>query len=302
MISIILMYAISASTFLFSKQLLLHCSPFFLLGVRTLCAGTIFLSISLCVVDNLFAHIKKNFFSCVAIAFSSFYVSNFFKFWALNSVTAVHGASIFLIEPLVAAVCAWMMFNERVSRMQLLGVLVCMCGALALDGSYAGLFGPWFTVPGAVMFGSVLFSVYGALLMRKLIFYQRSSVIVVNGLSMTIAGICALLTTLFETTSCTVIPATSFSFFGNVVAMIVLSNIIGYSLYGYALKRYSVLLISCGSFLRPFFVMIYKSLFLHEAGAWHTMYAAALVACGLVLVYKDECMADGAQEKIALKN
>lgn len=288
MFTILMMYAISASTFFFGSQLVLYSSPLFLSGVRTLIAGALFL---------LYArHTKRAFFSkqllfpCAGIAIYSFFLSNSLKFWALQHSSTSHAALISIIEPLFVIMMAYLMFNERMTIQKWIGMALCMASGLMLTFATAPALNAYdfISVPSLFLCIAVASSAYGALLMRKLIKYENASAPLVMGMSMTITGILALIATATEASSCTVNADSILPFVGNLIAMIALSNIIAYSLYGQLLKRYSALLISCGSFARPMFTALYKSIFFNEALSLELVGCAALLGIGLMILYREE--------------
>lgn len=290
MCAIFIMYAISASTFLLGKNLLLVSSPLFLSGVRTFIGGVALLLYVWYTGKGSFGDSKKLLIPCVGVAVYSFFLSNTFKFWALQHTSSSHAAIISAIEPLFVIMIACRMFNELMTVRKWCGVILCVMSGMALTaGSYASLrvydFVSW---PSFFLCVAVISSAYGALLMRKLIRYENAAPALVMGMSMVIAGILALGATCTEASSCTVDASTLFPFAGNLLAMIFLSNIVAYSLYGVAIKRYSTLLISCGSFARPIFTAFYSSIFLHDMVSWHTIGCAGVLVVGLAILYCDE--------------
>jgi len=292
MLLIFLMYAISATTFLLGKQLLLYSSPLFLVGLRTGIAGLLLLLMVLCTNKQLLLKFRKFLLPCAAIAFYSFYLSNTLKFWALQHISAINAMLISVSEPLFAMILAYCMFHEQMSLKKLIGLICCMSSGFMLANN--GLFlsnicrADFSFVSTIILCVATCASAYGALLMRKIIRDADAPPIIINGLSMAIAGIFALSSCYFEPVSCTVTSETIMPFAGNLMLMIVLSNIIAYSLYGQLLKQYSVLLISCGSFVKPIFTIFYKAIWLHELIPWYTSYAGFLLLFGLAIIYSDE--------------
>lgn len=302
MILIFAMYLISASTFLLTKELLLHCSPLFLVGVRTCIAGLFFLLAALLTTKQIINSIRKFLLPCIFIGFYSFLVSNTLKFWALNSLSATHAAIISITEPLFAMIIAYCMFHEKMSFKKCVGLMCCMSsGFIVVNEGSLVVRTPIFdflTMPGLMMCGAIAASAYGALLMRKIIRYENASPLLVNGMSMTLAGAVALLGTCAEMWSCTVTEVTVMPFAMNLMFLILLSNIIAYSIYSYLLKWYSVVLISCGSFIKPLAVICYKSIFLHESVPWYVGHSALVLFFGLAIMYSDEFVSQETTELV----
>lgn len=289
MFSILMMYAISASTFFFGSQLVLYSSPLFISGMRTLIAGGMFLVYTWRTKQGTLP-IKLLLLPCAGIAVYSFFLSNTLKFWALQHASTSHAAVISIVEPLFVVIMAFVMFNERMTIGKWIGMALCMGSGLMLThgvSEHWNMFA-FISVPGLFLCIAVASSAYGALLMHKLIRYENASASLVMGMSMAIAGIMALTATFTEVSSCRVTIDSIMPFAGNLMAMIVLSNIIAYGLYGTLLKRYSALFISCGSFARPLFTALYKWVFFNEAFSLEIMGGVALLSLGLVILYNEE--------------
>lgn len=290
MYSILIMYAISASTFFFGKNLLLYASPLFLTGIRTLIAGAVFLLYTGYTSRGALNNIKKLLLPCAGIAVYSFFLSNTLKFWALQHVSTSHAAIISIIEPLFVVILAFVMFNERMTIQRWVGMALCMVSGLILSLANVSLFNvhDFISIPSLFLCIAVASSAYGALLMRKLIRYENAPASLVMGMSMAIAGLLALACTITDASPCTVNADSIAAFAGNLMAMIVLSNIIAYGLYGQLLRRYSALLISCGSFARPIFTAIYQWIVFEQSLSLEFVGCAVLLCVGLALVYRDE--------------
>lgn len=299
MISIVMMYAISASTFLFGKQLVLYGSPLFLSGIRTLLAGGLFLLYTLYTKQGA-KNIKRLLLPCAGIAVYSFFSSNTLKFWALKHASTSHAAIIWTIEPLLVVMLAYSMFNERMNIKKWIGMALCMGSGLMLTGAGSSVLrlSDFISIPSLFLCIAVASSAYGALLMRKLICYENAPASLVFGLSMTIAGILALTATFTETSSCTVNAESIMPFMGNLMAMVTLSNIMAYSLYSQILKRYSALLISCGSFARPVFTALYQWMFCNGTLSLEFIGCTVILCVGLAMLYKEEVMPDQNSAKV----
>lgn len=290
MFIVLVMYAISAGTLLLGKQLVLYGSPLFITGIRTLCAGILFLAYAWRAGAS-WAVTKKLLWPCANIAVYAFFLSNTFKLWALHYSSVSHMAVLSLFEPLLVAVMAWGMFNERISRSKLIGIALCISsGAIMVYQSFGSAITEFQLISLASICACIALasSVYGCLLMRKLIRYHNAPISLVMGLSMTCAGILSLLATSTEAVSCTVNTATLLPFLGSLALMIIMSSGIGYVFYGMAVKRYSAVFIACGGFIRTVLVLLYQRVVGNEALAWELIACILLLGIGLALLYKEE--------------
>jgi drug/metabolite transporter (DMT)-like permease len=73
-----------------------------------------------------------------------------------------------------------------------------------------------------------------------------------------------------------------------VLYLLVVSNIICYSLYTWLLDYYSVTLLSFLGLTTPIFTACFSVLLLHEQVTWHFVLTFVLIAVGLALFYADE--------------
>ena len=197
-----MMYAISAGTLVLGKQLVLYGSPLFITGMRTLGAGLLFLVYAWATRVPL-ATIRKLLWPCASIAVYAFFLSNTLKLWALQYSSACHMAALSLLEPVLVALMAWMMFNERMNGNKWIGLLLCTASGVIM---ICRSMGDGFQLASLALVCACIAlasSVYGCLLMRKLIRYHNASISLVMGLSMTSAGIFSLVATSTEAVSCT---------------------------------------------------------------------------------------------------
>lgn len=281
MLSIILLYAVSASTFMISKQLLAYSTPLFLSGLRTLLAGFIFLFYLKYrgTIDSY----KKYIFPCLSIGFFSFYMSNTLKFWALHHLTSGKASLIAVSEPFFAILFAYLLCNETMTLRRWLGLALCMIGAsMVALSNFTAPFNV--ALPDIVMLGSIIASSFGALLMRKFVRINNYSAPIINCMSMGSAGICALFTSfILENPLSTTTTLPTIHFLSLLFIMVLVSNIFAYSLYGSLLTQYSAILISSASLLRPFFVACYSGTL-----DLHMLFSTAIISMGLLILYQEE--------------
>jgi drug/metabolite transporter (DMT)-like permease len=279
MLAIIILYAVSASTFLISKSLLIYSTPLFLSGLRTLIAGIIFF---LFLKDRKTIEFKNYIVPCLIIGFFSFFMSNTLRFWALQYLTSEQSALIAISEPLFAILFAYLICSEITTIKQCVGLLLCMLGAASATPSF-NLFLS-FSLPTCVLFLSIVSSSLGALLMRKFIRFHNYSPTIINCISMASAGICALTTSfVIEDPLHKIVTAPPLFFLIILAIMILVSNIFSYSLYGKLVKQYSAVLISSASLLRPFFVALYSGNITIQM-----LFSFIIILFGLIIIYYAE--------------
>lgn len=67
--------------------------------------------------------------------------------------------------------------------------------------------------------------------------------------------------------------------------MVIISNIVAYSLYGNLLKKYSAVLISSASLLRPCFIALYTGTI-----TYNLVLSSCIILLGLFMLYREETL------------
>lgn len=285
MFSVILLYAISAITFLISKSLLVFCSPLLLTGLRTFFAGLLMFIYIKYKKQKL--ELKNCIISLIGIAFFSFYLSNTFKFWSLKYVTASHASILYLAEPLFAAIFSYFLLTEKINLKQFVYLLLCIIGSfISLENL---VFNNLFNLYNFVLICSVACSALGAILLRSILLKNKLSIVVANSTTMLLGSVLALSSTfIFEGSPTNLSVNNLGSFLPLLGLMVLISNIFAYNLYGFVLKNYSAVFISCAGFLRPVFVGCYNSILFNEPLNWMLMFSGLIILLGLFLFYTEE--------------
>ena len=118
----------------------------------------------------------------------------------------------------------------------------------------------------------------------------------VNGIGMMGGGLLALLTSyIWEEIPTEQMADTNFAMLlVYMFALILISNVICYNLYGFLLRRHSATFLSFAGFTTPLFAALFGRIFLKEELAWNFFATIAFVFIGLYLFCKDELLAEGA--------
>ena len=112
------------------------------------------------------------------------------------------------------------------------------------------------------------------------------SATMINGLSMFVGGLCALLTAPFFEG---IYPVTNTPEFLGLLALVtVIGSIVCQNLYAYLLKLYTATLLSFAGFVSPFFAAFYAWIWFGEKTTWHFYASSVIVFIGLWLFYQDE--------------
>jgi drug/metabolite transporter (DMT)-like permease len=110
---------------------------------------------------------------------------NTILYTAMHTTTAINGAMIQTTMPAVIILVTLLLFKETVSKLQILGVAVCILGAfiVILRGRWATLLGMSFAPGDIMMMGAViLYALYSALLRQRPAIHPLSFLIYTFGL------------------------------------------------------------------------------------------------------------------------
>ncbi|MGD9301813.1 MAG: DMT family transporter [Desulfobacterales bacterium] len=112
-------------------------------------------------------------------------IFNTLLYTAVHTTTAINGAMIQTTMPAVIILATLIMFKEKVTRLQILGVGICIFGAfiVILRGRWDTLLGMSFASGDVLMMGAViLYALYSALLRRRPAIHPLSFLIYTFGL------------------------------------------------------------------------------------------------------------------------
>jgi drug/metabolite transporter (DMT)-like permease len=293
MILLIVLYGLLAATFLLAKIAVSYADPFFLIGFRMIGAGIILLTYYYWVYQGkkkpLTRALIKPF---IAITLFHIYFSFIPEFWALQYVTSIKVNILYSITPFITAILSYFLLKERLSLLKGIGILSGFLGVLPVligKGENINLQELLsISLPELMLLFSITSGAYAWFLIKKLM-DKGYSLIFINGLSMFAGGILSFLTWGYL-----YLQGTTFSivydikwFLITVIGLILLSNIMVYSLYAWLMRKYSLTFIALVGFLCPLFGALYGKVLLGESLYWYHAIALVGIAFGLYCFYKD---------------
>jgi drug/metabolite transporter (DMT)-like permease len=303
---VLLMKMLFASTFTMGKAVLQYLNPIFFTGLRMTFGGIILLSWLYFFKKQRFFIKKEHILLFLQITIFHIYMAFVFKFWALKYLSSFKTAFFYNLSPFIAAIFAYFFLAEKMSLKKWIGLLVGFSGILLVlvndqspqeAGKSAFFFISW---PEISILVAVVSTVYGWVVFKKLVNVGGYSSLMINGFGMLSAGILAFITSFFVEGSCCcngqsffAMSATDlFASLGYTLLLIILTNIIGYNLYGYLLKKYSVTFLSFAGTLTPFFAAFFGNVFLGEVPSATFFISSIIVVIGLYIFYVDDKKTD----------
>lgn len=294
MFLVILLFAMFASIFTLQKETLMYSEPFFLIGSRMLFAGIILLIYVYATNKKAFKNSSKHLVAFLSLGIFAVYLTNICEIWGINHMISSKACLIYSLSPFLAALVAFIVLKERLSKQKWLGMLIGLFGLLPIHFTHANeaINLTQFTISSLAelsIVGAVFFSVYGWILLKKIISEYKYSPLLANGISMVIGGILALIHSYLSGEVWQPIPVTQIQpFLINSLVMCLISNIICYNLYGYLLTRFTATFMSFAGLITSFFAALYGYLFLKETITWHFFASISVFTLGLILFYQDE--------------
>lgn len=304
------LWACFALTFPLCKFMLgLKINPLTFLSIRLLTAGALLWpfcalrqlhrSGSIPGIYQSFKEALKDWWLFVQIGFLHVYLAFVPELWALQGMSPLRASILWELSPFASWICALAAGQAVKSWKNFLGIFLGILGTwtilcpnwwheLICNSSIS-----WFTISyhDLLLIGAMFSAAYAWFAIKKAL-NLGYSMMAINSGSMLFGGfMCsahALLTLPHSTWNCIYSP----QFWIITSLLIILSNVIGYNLYGYLLRSYSPTLLSLTGFLCPFFTLIFAYAFgqcsLQELLEPCYLYGLSLAAIGVYLFWQSE--------------
>ncbi|EKD23292.1 MAG: hypothetical protein ACD_82C00155G0004 [uncultured bacterium] len=302
MFLVILLEMLFASTFTIGKAVLQYLNPIFFIGLRMSLGGIILLAWLYFFKREKFFIKKEHMLLFLQITIFHIFLAFVPGFWAQKYLTSFRAAFFYNLSPFIAAIFGYLFLSEKMSSKKWLGLLIGSVGILLIMingqsiqevSEQAFSFVSW---PEIALLASVASSVYGWIVFKKLTKTGGYSSLMINGFGMLSAGLLAFLTSFILEGSCCYdsqkflsMPILDiFITLGDTLLLIIVANIIGYNLYGYLLKKYTVTFLSFAGTIAPFFAALFGFIFLGEAPSLIFFLSSTIVVIGLYIFYMQE--------------
>jgi drug/metabolite transporter (DMT)-like permease len=289
---VFLLYALFASCFTIAKTGLEYTQPLFLVGSRMMLAGLVLLGYLSWKNESIKLK-KEGLFFLLSLAAVNIYLTNAFEFWGLQHLTSFKTCFLYSLSPFFAALFSYIVFSEKMNKKKWIGVVIGFIGFVpALMNQSEGeealgqlLFLSWAEI--SVMMAAIC-TVFGWVSMRKVVRDHGYSPMLANGWSMLIGGAMALSHSIL-TENWDPVPVTQWTpFLECFFLLFIISNMIGYNLYGYLLKRFTATFMSFAGFTTPVFCALWGWMFLGETVPFDFYISACIVFLGLYIFNQEE--------------
>jgi drug/metabolite transporter (DMT)-like permease len=282
-----------------SKGVLDYASPVWFTAIRMTLAGVLLVGYHVLIQKRSW-HIKSSDIGTFLIfGFFHIYCAYVFEFWALESVSAAKDALFFNLTPFITALIALFCCNEKLSVKQWGGLAFGFVGFLPLlyaqTPAETMIGASHFSWPELYLLIAVTGGSIGWILLQKLIKHHAYETIFANGVAMVIGGLGALATAIITEPVIVRIPRPDMLWIDSIpyiiwylCILILLTNVICYTLYGRLLKTYSATFMALASATVPIFTALFDWLLFGLTVSWHFVATVVIVFIGLAIFYADE--------------
>lgn len=290
-----------ALAFTMSKGVLDYASPVWFTAIRMTLAGVLLVGYHVLVQKRSWQIRREDIYKFLLLGVFHIYCAYVFEFWALETVSAAKDALFFNLTPFITALLALALNNERLSLQQWGGLALGFIGFLPLliaqapqEALVAGgnSFISW---PEIYLLIAVTGGAYGWILLQKLMRHHAYEPIFANGVAMIVGGLGALVTAVLTEPTMVRVPRPDMLWTESIpyiiwylAVLILLTNVICYTLYGRLLKNYSATFMALASATVPIFTAIFDWLLFGLTVSWHFVATVVVVFIGLAIFYADE--------------
>lgn len=286
------LYLLSAINLILRKSIIKVSQPIFFQGIRLTVAGIIILGY-LYLFRPAALRFKKSdigLFFLVSLFFS--YLSYVFAVVTLDDLSSARFGFMFNLSPFITAIIAYFYLSERLTKKQILSLVIGFIGFLPLvfvgarDGIASASF---FSIPGLQLFIATAAYAYGWILVSKLVNDRGYSPFLVTGIAFASGGVAILCTSFVLENWFAVAPVTNIiKFTTYLVGIILLSEIIVSNAYAVLLRSYSATFLSFVGSLYPLFCALLGWIFFNEKITYNFFIAVAVVSFALYVFHLSE--------------
>lgn len=306
----LLTFVLFASAITANKIISYSLSAPFLVAIRMFFGGLILLIYTkFNLKDRLnFSVIKNNFYSLIIVALFTNFFPSLLKAYSLKNLPSGNMAFFGSLDPFITAILAYFLLKERLSKSQIIGIIIGFIGSLILIIDKISIKNLFISLPEIAIILSLILSRFGWIQAQKLLKSNKFTPIQLNITTMLSSGILSLiLALLFKKISIRPLEHANLNifnykifkyiveFFGFnglllffIIYTTVIGNVFAYSFYAYLLKKHSSVYVSIFGFSIPIFVNIFGILFLNEKLTLNFISASLITFLGLTIFFRED--------------
>ena len=292
MLLVILNYFVLANTFLVGRIAVMYAKPIFLVGFRMVVAGALLMGYrALRHRQTIYAiNLSDRSLFFQAILFH-IYIAYVAEYWAFQYMSSAKMNLLYSATPFISAIIAYILHAERMTSKKIMSMCLgvgALVPVLVMSHDVSEI-GPQFlsiSYPEVIGMLAVVSATYAWFVIKKLM-DRGYSYVFINGVSMLVGGLMALVTSCVVEGVATSPVYETKPFFLWVGLLILLANVIFYNLQSALMKVYSISFLTLAGFLCPLFGVGLGWYLLNEPVHWTYGISLILIAVALWLYYQE---------------
>lgn len=290
---VLLVNALFALVLPLGKLILQYEQPFTIVATRMIIGGAILLGYVAATRGISFPKSKAFLRDIFLLALFNVFLTNAGEFWGLQHMSAAKTCFIYNLSPFFSAFFGYLYFSERMTTRKWLGLMISFMGFIPMmmveaPSEYALTHIGFLSSAEIALLVATISMVYGWIIMQHLVRYALVDTLTANGISMIIGGLMSAVAAFFCETWYPVPAASLGSFLLLLASIIVVSNIICYTLYASLLRTYTATFMAFSGLTGPLFAALFDWLFFGTLVTWHFYGATGVVFLGLYLFYQED--------------
>ncbi len=289
MIDIIGAYLLLASGIVANKYVLRSIAPDLLVGLRMAVSGIFLMGLSIRTSPRLrWNHIRADLSTIMVMSLGATLLPALLKAYALSMMVASKQTLLGSIDPFITAVYAYIIWDERMTRRKLLGMLIgCIGIGISVTDTIPTEQLTIISLPEVAVLIAIALGRYGWILVQILLKKERYKPTEITSIGMLSSGILSLILYIIRHGAQIPPLPDNLPFINALLYTTIVGNICGYTAYSYCLQRHNATLISMTGLLVPLFVAALSAALGLETLSIRFFIALSLVALGMALFYSD---------------
>lgn len=286
----IALQALYGTTLTASKILVSFAAPILIIGIRMTSAGCLLLGYQTILQRKSLKISNQAWPYVLQFAFFNIYLPYVLRYWSLQYLS-VNKISLFLyLTPLISYILSCILGIQQSSYRKWIGIIISFAGFLPSmfdhnDLENLGYQLGFFSMAEIAMFVAIIAQSYSWIVMQK-VAKNNLDVTTVNGLSMLIGGLLALISSFILNESFVIQNPLVFSSW--LTFVILVTNVIFYNAQAILLKRFSATIIALTGLCAPLVATLTSAIILQEPITWQFLFSSSLLAIGVYVFYKTE--------------
>jgi drug/metabolite transporter (DMT)-like permease len=295
-ILIILLQALYGCTFTISKILVMHASPVFVIGLRMFVAGFVLFLYDRCSSSEKYGDLLsiKSWLYLLQLGVIGTFIPYVLRYWSLQYLPVTKIALLYNLSPFASLLFSFIFFKEEVTLRKWIGLGIGFSSVMPIlfsqvvEAEASSFSFGAISLPEIAMLFAVVCYAYGWIIMKKLVISSHLSPCKINSINMLIAGVLALIVSIFFEGNFTQQFPSDISFWMWFGLIILITNIICHNLYAILLKTYTVTLMSLAGLFAPVAAATTSFFYFKEIITWDYVVSGILVLIGFFMFYGEE--------------